>query len=187
MRPQHKFVITAVLVCHLFLLAPLVTSQAHPPQPADAPVPEQTPTPTPAEPSAPPAAGQETTQPAQRTGNCHTVITAPPSQKPGPSIPTAKPAGKGKQPAAKKTNLPISAEAPIVIDADECEKAGNVYTLRGNIAVHFDEYEFHADTATYDAATAELTAKGNASLDGGRRDLHLSANEAFHNTRTHTG
>jgi len=74
-----------------------------------------------------------------------------------------------------------------VIDADECEKAGNVYTLRGNIAVHFDEYDFHADTATYNAATAELTAKGNASLDGGRRDLHLTAHEAFYNTRTHTG
>ena len=28
MRSQHKFVITAGLLCHLFLIAPLVTSQA---------------------------------------------------------------------------------------------------------------------------------------------------------------
>src|SRR2546421_13101677 len=29
MRSRHKFVITAALLCHLFLIAPLVTSQAH--------------------------------------------------------------------------------------------------------------------------------------------------------------
>lgn len=30
MQARHKFVITALLLCHLFLVAPLVTSQAHP-------------------------------------------------------------------------------------------------------------------------------------------------------------
>src|SRR4029077_9458716 len=53
MRSQHKFVITAALVCHLFLAPRLVTSQARPEQPAENPAPaaEQSaqPSPTPTE------------------------------------------------------------------------------------------------------------------------------------------
>src|SRR5262249_12876615 len=191
MRSQHQLVITAALVCHLFLLPQLVTSQAHPEQPAQAPPPAAQPTPpdsaTPVEPLVPPASPEQTPAPAapasgRPQGNCHSVITSPPAQKTAQNG-----AGTAVSSSAGKENLPVSEEHPVIIDADECEKAGNIYTLRGNIAIHFGDYDFHADAATYDSSTADVSAKGNVSLDGGRRDLHLTAREGTYNTRSHTG
>ncbi len=201
MRSLHKFVITAGLVCHLFVGVALVTSQARPDPLAEAPamsaqqsvptttVPEQipgapiptpTPSPTPVQtPVALPA-------PLPSVGNCHSIITAPPQPKDTQKTGAAKGPGANSQANAKK-KLPISEESPVTIDADECDKAGNVYTLRGNIKIHSADYDFRADTATYDSSTADVTAKGNVALDGGHRDLHLTATEAFYNTRTHTG
>jgi LPS-assembly protein len=215
MRSQHKFVITAGLVCHLFLGTKLVSSQALPQPSAEKPAPaieqkeqkEQTQqteqtrqtgqtqtTPVPS-----PPAGQSTPAPpgsapsSQPQGNCHTVITAPPSRLPGPEAEAktgaaqAKPGANGASQSPAKMKLPISEERPVIIDAGECEKVGNVYTLRGNVRIIFGDYEFHADTATYDASTGDLTARGNVTLDGGRRDLHITGSEGFYNTRTQTG
>src|SRR2546421_6585747 len=83
MKSQHKFVITAALVCHLFLSAPLVISQA---QPAGVPVKEQ---------------------------------------------------GEAKGQLGKK--LPISATEgePVTIKARAQEKAGDIYTLRGEVEIQF--------------------------------------------------
>jgi LPS-assembly protein len=218
MRSQHKFVITAGLVCHLFLGTKLVSSQALPQSSAEKPAPaieqtgqtrqmqqmqqkEQTQQPQQTTPAPSPPAEQSTLPPpassSQPQGNCHTVITAPPSRLPGqeaeakpgaatkPGAAQAKPgANTASQPPAK---LSISEEHPVIIDAGECEKAGNVYTLRGNVSVSFNDYEFHADTATYDASTADLSARGHVSLDGGRRDIHITGSEGFYNTRTQTG
>jgi LPS-assembly protein len=211
MRSQHTFVITAALLCHLFIASPLVTSQARPersavpssllpgaPSSALAGVPDQItggpsfihflregrdsqtreqnvqPSPTPAPPDLPPG----------QPGNCHLVITAPPKQR---EPQNAANAGGKSQAAPQKINLPVSEENPVIVDAGECEKAGAIYTLRGNVAIHFGDYDFHAETATYDSATAGLSAKGNVQLDGGRRDIHITATEADYNTRSHTG
>jgi LPS-assembly protein len=187
MRSQHKLVITAALVCHLFLLPQLVTSQAHPEQPAPSAQATPSPAATPAEPPASESTAPAATAPGKPPGNCHLTITAPPAQKPARNGAAAGVSSTGAQANAKKQNLPVSEEQPIVIDADECEKAGNIYTLRGNIAIHFADYDFHGDTATYDSSTADVSAQGNVSLDGGRRDLHLTAREAMYNTRSHTG
>jgi LPS-assembly protein len=171
MRSQHKVVITAALLCHLFLTLALVTSQARPDQSA----------PTPAA-----AAGQndsvQTQNPpeAEKPENCHMVITAPPNQS-QQGADSAQPA------AAQKPKIPISEETPVTIDARECEKAGNIYNLRGDIALHFGDYDFHADTASYDSSTAELSAKGNVQIDGGARDIHITATEGTYNTRSRSG
>src|SRR5262249_1210905 len=138
-------------------------SQAHPEQPAQAP------------PST-----------AQPQGNCHSVITSPPAAKTQNGA-AANPSSTNTQANAKKQNLPVSEENPIIIDADECERAGNVYTLRGNIAIHFGDYDFRADTATSASPPGGVTAKGNVSLNGGRRDLHLTGREGVYNVHSHTG
>lgn len=180
MRSQHKFVITATLLCHLFLTVQLVTSQARPEQPAENPAPaaEQN-TQNPSVPAAAPV--QSAPSPDQvQPGNCHLVITAPPRQN-------SNPAKTANTPSAQKARLPISEENPVIIDARECEKAGTVATLRGSVEIHFEDYDFHADTASYDSSTADLSAKGNVQLDGGRRDIHISASEGTYNTRSHTG
>ena len=40
---------------------------------------------------------------------------------------------------------------------------------------------------TYDADFGEVTTTGNASLDGGARDMHIKASHATYNVRGHTG
>jgi LPS-assembly protein len=109
------------------------------------------------------------------------VITAPPKQ------PEKAPAGDSQPGSAAKPRVPISEENPVTIDARECEKAGTVYNLRGDIVLHFGDYEFRADSASYDSSTADLSAKGHVQIDGGERDIHITAAEGIYNTRSHTG
>src|SRR5947209_17231390 len=74
MRSQYKFVITAGLLCHLFVIAPLVTSKALADQSARNPVAAQAQsTPTPAEPE------PNITATKPPIGNCHSVITSAPA------------------------------------------------------------------------------------------------------------
>src|ERR1044071_1692849 len=114
MRSQHKFVITAGLLCHLFVTAPLVTSQATAEQAVQnpgAPVEQAAPSPTPAE-------APDTAVAKERTGNCHSVITAAPAvRQVSPSSP-AKPNESAAAPApgVRKPRIPVSEEHPVIID-----------------------------------------------------------------------
>ncbi len=187
MRSQYKFVITAGLLCHLFVTAPLVTSQAlavPSTQNTALPVEQDTPTPspTPAEPE------QNAAAASAPVGNCHSVITSQPSvTQPASETPAAAgPSAAAKQ-NNKKVRVPISEEHPVIIDARECEEAGKVYTLHDNVQIHFADYTFHGDLVTYDSATGDVTAKGHVSLDGGRRDIHLSGSEGTYNLHSQTG
>jgi LPS-assembly protein len=182
MRSQHNFVITATLLCHLFVAAPLVTSQARPEQ---APESREAQAEQNAQSSSPAPEPKTSAPVAERPGNCHLVITAPPRQAQSGGSSN----GKGNSPVGpeKKVNVPISEETPVIIDARECEKAGTVATLRGSIEIHFEDYDFHADTASYDSSNGDVTAKGHVQLDGGRRDMHITASEGVYNTRSHTG
>ena len=189
MRSQHKFVITAGLLCHLFVTAPLVTSQAlagltaqNPASFAEQSTP--TPTPTPAEP-------EQNGAPAKAPiGNCHSVITSAPAV-PQSASSTAPTQTEGTAAATaqnnKKVRVPISEEHPVIIDAHECEQAGKVYTLRGDVQIQFADYTFHGDLVTYDSATGDVTATGHVSLDGGRRDIHISGSEGSYNLHSQTG
>ncbi|HEX3154459.1 MAG TPA: putative LPS assembly protein LptD, partial [Candidatus Angelobacter sp.] len=183
MRSQYKFVITAGLLCHLFVTAPLVTSQAltgpsaqNPATPVAQSMPTATPTPTEPE--------QNTGVSKAPIGNCHSEITSP------PAAPQSQSQSQGAAAAAiqnKKVRVPISEENPVVIDARECEQAGKVYTLNGDVEIQFADYIFHGDQVTYDSASGDVTAKGNVSLDGGRRDIHLSGSEGAYNLHSQTG
>jgi LPS-assembly protein len=189
MRSQHKFVITAGLLCHLFVTAPLVTSQALADQSAQSPAASAdqitpTPTPSPAEPE------QNAIATKPPIGNCHSVITSAPavpqtaaSTTPAQTQGAASATGSG----SKKVRVPISEENPVIIDARECEQAGKVYTLRGDVQIQFTDYTFHGDLVTYDSASGDVTAKGHVSLDGGRRDIHISGTEGTYNLHSQTG
>jgi LPS-assembly protein len=192
MRSLHKFVITAGLLCHLFLSAPLVTSQARadqiaPNSPSSADQAQHSPTPS--EPS-----HQTSTAPAPATskeqpGNCHLVITSQ------PAVHQATPSGTPYRPekpapgahTPRKIRLPVSKEQPVTVDAGECEKAGEVYTLRRDVQIRFIDYDFRGDMVTYDSASGDVSATGHVSLDGGRRDIHLSASEGTYNIHSQTG
>ena len=184
MRSQHKLVITATFLCHLFLALQVVTSQARPEQPGEnsAPASEQ----NAQDPAIPATQSSQSTPTAEQPGNCHLVITAPPRQAQNNGAAKTGKAGPQNAPE-KKVNLPISEENPVIIDARECEKAGTVSTLRGSVEIHFEDYDFHADNASYDSSNGDLSAKGNVQLDGGRRDIHITSSEGTYNTRSHTG
>ncbi len=76
---------------------------------------------------------------------------------------------------------------PVTIKAQEQEKSGDVYKLRGNAEVDFRKLVLRADEATYDDSTGEATASGHVTLDGGPYDEHIVASHGQYNVRTETG
>lgn len=163
MRSQSTFVITAGVLCHLFLLMPLVMSQV-----------QNTP--------------QAQTGAEQESG-CHLVLTAPPVFQKNQS--GAATAGDNRTPeprnASASSKVNITENEPVTIDAAECEKDGSVYRLRGNVGITFNGFTFHGDNVTYDSESAEATTTGNVQLNGGPRDIHIAASHGVYNVRTRTG
>src|ERR1044071_7391123 len=97
MRSQHKFVITAGLLCHLFVTAPLVTSQAPAEQVVQNPgVPVEQATPTPS-PTPTPSGPDKTVSSGDPPGNCHSVTPAP---RGGRKVSPRAPAKPNENPAA---------------------------------------------------------------------------------------
>ncbi|HZE81059.1 MAG TPA: LPS assembly protein LptD [Candidatus Polarisedimenticolia bacterium] len=145
------------------------------------------PTPTPAEPDQSTAAAKASRLPA---GNCHSVITSPPPVHQASQTDSAAQT-EGTASATTQTNkkirVPISEEHPVIIDARECEQAGKVYILRGDVQIQFTDYTFRGDLVTYDSASGDVTAKGHVSLDGGSRDIHISGSEGTYNLHSQTG
>jgi LPS-assembly protein len=166
MRSQLKVVITAGLLCHLFPMTTVVTSQALPPQGSEAAVAR-----------------------SSQESSCHMVLTAPPvfekAQTPGASKRNEDQQGGTAE--AKKPKITISEREPVVINADQCEKNGTLYTLRGNVSITFGDLTFHGDTVTYDSPSGDAATSGNVTFDGGSRDLHIHASHATYNVRSRTG
>lgn len=76
---------------------------------------------------------------------------------------------------------------PVSISAQQQEKNKNVYTLRGEVKIDFQDYVLHADTVTYDSDSGDVAADGHLALDGGPRDLHLTASRGSFNLQNQTG
>ncbi|MGE5323336.1 MAG: LPS-assembly protein LptD [Actinomycetota bacterium] len=117
--------------------------------------------------------------PAQGSA-CHAVITAPPQQ----SGAVSGNAEVGKETASK---MAVSEREPVIIDAIQCERVGSQYELHGNVKITFKSYTFRGDQATYDSSSGEATAAGQVGLDGGPRDIHITASHAAYNVRSRTG
>src|ERR1700759_3657379 len=155
MRTQLTLVITALGLCHLLLLSPMVISQAL---------------------AQPDAVNPQTSVP--QSGNCHLVLTAPPviqkqdgqkqnGQKQSAEKQSGATASKTPTPEKQPPKVAISESQPVEVTARECEKNNNVYSLTGDVEIKFEDYDFHGDMITYDADSGEVTTTGNASLDGG--------------------
>ena len=120
-------------------------------------------------------------KPSQQAG-CHVELTAPPGKPAEPSSP-----GTSQAPPAKPPRIVISPDQPVTIDAAECEKVGDLYTLRGHVQIKFDSYIYRGDSVVYDSVSGNVTASGHAALDGGPRDMHITATHGTYNVRTQTG
>ncbi len=89
-------------------------------------------------------------------------------------LPTAQP-----EPAASNST-------PIEWKFDRQTRRGTLWTLEGNVEVHFRDYILHADRIVYDESTAEISADGHLQLTGGEEDIVLSASRGDMRLNMHT-
>jgi LPS-assembly protein len=90
-------------------------------------------------------------------------------------------------PAKKASPPPARPAEPVTMTAQEQEKHGDQYQLRGDAEVDFRTYILRADLITYDDSTGEATATGHVKLDGGPFDEHLTASHGIYNVNTGNG
>jgi len=75
----------------------------------------------------------------------------------------------------------------VTIRAQEQEKVGDVYHLRGSVDILFRDYEMQGDEVSYNQATGDIEAKGHLVFNGGPNDLHLTGSHGFYNMKSQYG
>ncbi|HMK31630.1 MAG TPA: LPS assembly protein LptD [Terriglobales bacterium] len=75
----------------------------------------------------------------------------------------------------------------VTIKAEQQEKVGDVYHLRGNVEVEFRSFVIRADQVTYNSDTGEVSAEGHFVFDGGLHDEHIEATHGTYNVQTDSG
>ena len=191
MIPRFRFIITALLACHLFLLPALLTSQLRPDtqEPNTQPSalsPTQSPSAAPAQPSAssqqngssPGQAISVTTDAHQEDRATEAIIqqeiqqTTTGEQELGPPRPG--------------TNVTLGRDE-VLIRGDEQEKNQDIYKARGHVEVRFRTYVLHADQVAYDSTTGQVTAIGHVVFDGGPHNEHIVATHSTYDVSRDTG
>jgi LPS-assembly protein len=71
--------------------------------------------------------------------------------------------------------------------ARQQEKRGDIYVLRGDVDMEYENYRLQADEVTYNDATGEATADGHVVFDGGPHDEHIAASHGIYNLDKDTG
>lgn len=95
--------------------------------------------------------------------------------------------------ADSATNTPCSVQAAqqdgdsATICAEQQEKDGDIYRLRGHVEIHYRTYVLRADEVTYDSDSGEATASGHFRVDGGPNDDHINASRGTYNLTTESG
>ncbi len=217
MIARIRLIITALVVCHLLLRPSLLTSQLRPSQQQPNPAQSTTSSPpqqqqTPAQSTAsPPASASPGSSAADDDDDLDDLLddmapaaTQPP-QSPNSGITAQTDTGQedtqteeiieqelqnsndqelGPQPPA--VNVPLGRNE-VLIRADQQEKNQDIYSGRGHVEIRFGTNTLHADEATYDASTGQLTASGHVVFDGGRHQEHLVGSHATYDISRDTG
>ncbi len=96
--------------------------------------------------------------------------------------------------SADSTSIPVAQPlpspptgVPVTIHAREQEKRGEIYDLRGEVEIDYQNYVVRADRISYNSDTGEIVANGHLQLDGGPDSEHISANRGTINLDTETG
>ena len=90
-------------------------------------------------------------------------------------------------PRADPVAVPGKATVPVHIEAQQQRKDGDVYTLLGNVELHYGQYVLLADKVNYNQDTGEVRAEGHLQLEGGPADEHILADHATLNLDLDTG
>ncbi len=75
---------------------------------------------------------------------------------------------------------------PIEWQAQRQSREGDVWTLSGNVVVHYRDYVLRADSIVYHQSTSELEADGHLQLSGGPNDVFLTASHGDMRLNMHT-
>jgi LPS-assembly protein len=200
MISRTGFIITALLLCHLFLRPKVLTSQL--------PAPKQQQ--NPAQAGNPPASNSKPAPAAEQDEDTFDEYemdddNPPPQQQSKPQITVKTDAGEedtrteqiiqqemqesGQEELGPK-RPPINV-APgrneVLISADEQEKNQDIYYARGHVQVRFTGNTLHADQVTYDSSTGQLTATGHVVFDGGPHNEHVSASHGTYDVSRDSG
>ncbi len=76
---------------------------------------------------------------------------------------------------------------PVSLDSDTQSKMDSVYTLDGNVVIHYRDRVIEADHVAYDEDTDEVTATGHLHVTGGRNHEEIRASHGTVNLKTQTG
>lgn len=161
MRPRNLLFITLAVLCHLQLEGQRLTNALPAP-----------PTPnfqmTVADPAPDPSSGPQS---AQLPDGLPDGLPDDPGQE---LMPTATPA------PAPATGVPVQ------IEALRQTRAGNVWTLDGEVVIHYKNYVIRADKIVYNQATTELQADGHLQVTGGPYDVLIEAAHGEMRLNAHT-
>src|SRR5271167_4753537 len=198
MISRTRLIITALLACHLFLQPGLLTSQLRPPAVQEI--------------SGPAAPQQDSSDSAFESGTptenkqlTETPTAAQKAPPPAPEVSVTTDTGQQDQkteqiiqqelqassdqelgPPRPAINVPLGRNE-VLIRADEQEKNQDIYKGRGHVEIRFRTYILHADEATYDSTTGQVTASGHVVFDGGPHNEHLVGTHATYNVSSDTG
>jgi len=93
--------------------------------------------------------------------------------------------GQETVPVAQPVPTPATG-TPIEWQAQRQSREGDVWTLTGNVVVHYRTYVLHADSIVYHQSTSELEADGHLQLTGGPNDVFLTASHGDMRLNMHT-
>lgn len=82
---------------------------------------------------------------------------------------------------------PASTGVPVEIEALSQTRAGALWTLAGNVVIHYRGYVIRADSITYNQVTSEIQAQGQLEVTGGPYDVLIRASHGEMNVKDHTG
>ncbi len=156
MRPRNYLFITMLALCHLLLCGQVLTNAA-------------------------PLAAQKSGQaglPATRG-----LSQSGASAQLSPSLPDDP--GQEILPVAQPEPEPASG-VPVEWEARSQSRVGDIWTLTGDVVVHYRDYILRADKVLYHQSTTELEADGHLEVSGGANDVLLYADHGDMRLNMHT-
>jgi len=156
MTSRIRLIITALLLCHLFLRPGVVTSQL-------------------------PAAGQQqnpgksVSQPPEITVR---TDTGEEDTKTEQIIQQELQEGNQELGPQRPAINVAPGRNEVLIRADEQEKNQDIYSVRGHVEIRFGTDTLHCDQATYDSTSGQVTATGHVVFDGGPHNEHVVGSHA---------
>ena len=121
----------------------------------------------------------------QEAGSAVEPAADSPAQQSGSGASLPNDPGQEILPVAQPEPAPESG-VPVVWEAQHQSRVGNIWTLTGDVVVHYRNYILRADKVVYDQSTTELDAEGQLQVTGGPNDVLIYADSGNMRLNMHT-